>query len=140
MNQTKYVKCAGAIVINDNYEVAIVNQNHDSWSLPKGHVEENETVLETAKREIYEETGLSDIELIKELGSYERYRISLDGDDDLTELKVIYMFLFKTKKQKLIPIDPNNPEARWIKPKDVSNYLTHQKDKDFFNNQLLIGL
>ena len=131
---------AGGIIINEYNEVVIVNQNHDSWSLPKGHVEDNETVLETAKREIYEETGLSDIELIKELGSYERYRISLDGDDDLTELKVIYMFLFKTKKQKLIPIDPNNPEAMWIKPKDVSNYLTHQKDKDFFNNQLLIGL
>ena len=131
---------AGGIIINEFNEVVIVNQNYDSWSLPKGHVEDNETFLETAKREIYEETGLSDIKLIKELGSYERYRISLDGNDDLKELKVIHMFLFKTKKQKLIPIEPNNPEAKWIKPQDVSHYLTHQKDKDFFNNQLLIGL
>ena len=130
---------AGGIIVNEYKEVVIVNQNHDSWSLPKGHVEDNETFLETAKREIYEETGLSNIELIKELGSYERYRISLDGNDDINELKVIHMFLFRAKKQKLIPIDPNNPEARWIKPKYVSSYLTHQKDKDFFNNQLLIG-
>jgi len=131
---------AGGIIINEYTEVVIVNQNHDSWSLPKGHVEDNETILETAKREIYEETGLSDIEFIKDLGSYHRYRIGLDGRDDLTELKVIHMFLFKTKKQPLQPIDPNNPEAKWIKPKDVSHYLTHQKDKDFFNNQILIGL
>ena len=74
---------AGGIIINEYKEVVIVNQNHDSWSLPKGHVEDNETFLETAKREIYEETGLSNIELIKELGSYERYRISLDGNDDI---------------------------------------------------------
>ena len=131
---------AGGIIVNEYKEVVIVNQNHDSWSLPKGHVEDNETFLETAKREIYEETGLCDLEFIKELGSYERYRISLDGNDDPNELKIIHMFLFKAKKQKLIPIDPNNPEAKWIKPNDVSNYLTHQKDKDFFNNQLLIGI
>ena len=56
---------AGGIIINEYKEVVIVNQNHDSWSLPKGHVEDNETILETAKREIYEETGLSDIEFIK---------------------------------------------------------------------------
>ena len=130
---------AGGIIINEYNEIVIVNQNHDSWSLPKGHVEKNETVFETAKREIYEETGLSNLEFIKELGNYERYRISLDGTDDLTELKVIYMFLFKAKKQKLEPIDPNNPEAKWIKPEEVIDYLTHQKDKDFFNDQLLKG-
>ena len=49
---------AGGIIVNEYKEVVIVNQNHDSWSLPKGHVEDNETFLETAKREIYEETGL----------------------------------------------------------------------------------
>ena len=131
---------AGGIIINEYNEIVIVNQNHDSWSLHKGHVEKNETVLETAKREIYEETGLSNIELLKELGSYDRYRIGLDGKDDLTELKIIYMFLFKVKKQKLKPLDPHNPEARWVDPGNVSTYLTHQKDKDFFNKQLLMGL
>ena len=45
---------AGGIIINEYKEVVIVNQNHDSWSLPKGHVEDNDTFLETAKREIYE--------------------------------------------------------------------------------------
>ena len=31
MDKTKYVECAGAIIINNHQEVAIVNQNHDSW-------------------------------------------------------------------------------------------------------------
>ena len=139
MNKINKTITAGGIIINEFKEIVIVNQNNDSWSLPKGHVEKNETVLETAKREIYEETGLSNIELLKELGSYNRYRIGLDGKDDLTELKIIHMFLFKVKKQKLKPIDPHNPEALWVNLKNVSNYLTHQKDKDFFNKQLLVG-
>ena len=61
---TKHVKCAGGIVINKNKEVAVVNQNHDSWSLPKGHIDPGESNLETAKREIYEETGIIDLKLI----------------------------------------------------------------------------
>ena len=34
---------AGGIIVNEFKEVVIVNQNHDSWSLPKGHVEKDET-------------------------------------------------------------------------------------------------
>ena len=66
---------AGGIIINELEEVVVVNQNHDSWSLPKGHVEKKETILDAAKREIYEETGLKNILYIKDLGYYDRYRI-----------------------------------------------------------------
>ena len=69
-NKTINTICAGGIVINDKNEVAIVNQNHDSYSLPKGHVDDNESYLEAAKREIYEETGIEDLIYIKELGKY----------------------------------------------------------------------
>ena len=54
MNKTKYTQCAGGIILNDNNEVAVVNQNYDSWSLPKGHVDEGELILDAAIREIYE--------------------------------------------------------------------------------------
>ena len=42
--------CNG-IVLNINKQVLVVNQNHDSWSLPKGHVDPGETAFEAAKRE-----------------------------------------------------------------------------------------
>ena len=139
INKTKFVDCAGGIIINSKQEVVVVNQNHDSWSLPKGHVETNETILDAAIREIYEETGLKNILYIKDLGYYDRYRIGLDGKDDKTESKRIYLFLFSSKKQKLNPIDPLNPEAKWITPNKVSNFLTHPKDKTFFENLLRNG-
>ena len=125
---------AGGIILNELEEIVIVNQNHDSWSLPKGHLEKGETLLETAIREIYEETGLINISLNKDLGFYDRFRIGLDGKDDLTESKRIHLFLFFCKKQKLQPIDPLNPEAIWTSQKNAIKCLTHPKDKSFLEN------
>ena len=34
------------------------------WDFPKGHVEDNETELETATRELQEETGIDNFKLI----------------------------------------------------------------------------
>ena len=128
----KHTKTAGGIVLNKKGLVLVVSQNGNSWSLPKGHIDEGEDKLQAAIREIYEESGISELELIKDLGSYERYRISLDGGDDKSELKQIFMFLFKTNQEVLKPIDPGNPEARWVKKEKVAELLTHKKDKEFF--------
>lgn len=40
-------------------EYLIVLQTNDCWSFPKGHMEAGETEIETALRELYEETGLT---------------------------------------------------------------------------------
>ena len=107
MIKTKYVDCAGGIIINNKDEVVIVNQNYDSWSLPKGHIDKGETIMEAAIREIYEETGIKNPTLIKSLGSFGRYRIGLDGQDDKSEFKTINIFLFTSNHKELNPIDPN---------------------------------
>ena len=138
--KTHKVECAGGIIINQLNKIAIVNQNHDSWSLPKGHIDRGETTIDAAIREIYEETGIINPTLIKKVGVYERYRIGLDGNDDLSELKRIHIFLFKSTQKILKPKDKNNPEAKWIDTKEVENYLTHREDINFFkkNIKLLI--
>ncbi len=138
--KTKQVECAGGIVINDKQEVVIVNQNHDSYSLPKGHVDQGENYLETAKREIYEETGIKYLEYIKDLGSYSRYRIGLDGSDDKSEMKTIFVFLFHTNQVSLVPVDPNNPFALWVNHSRVHEYLTHKEDKIFYNDTLKLWI
>src|SRR3989338_8701894 len=111
----KSTKSAGGVVLNLNAEVLVVSQHGTSWSLPKGHIEEGENALEAAKREVFEEAGVSDIESIRELGTYQRYTLSKDGREDMSELKTITMFLFKTNESSLRPVDKENPEARWVK-------------------------
>ena len=127
--ETITTQSAGGVVVNKKGEVLVVSQMGTSWSLPKGHQEEGETLLETARREIYEETGVSDLELVKELGNIERYK----GGDDTSEWKIITIFLFKTGTEKLQPIDPKHPEARWVAKKEAESLLTYQKDRDFFS-------
>ena len=129
----KLTLSAGGVVLNKHGQIAIVSQNGNSWSLPKGHVEEGEDYLTAAKREIYEETGIKELTLVKKLGNYERHRIGKDTNgDDISELKTLHFFLFKTNTETLKPVDTENPEARWVEKDKVADLLTHPKDKEFF--------
>ncbi len=123
---------SGGVVVNPKGQILVVNQNGNSWSLPKGHLDAGESALDAAKREIYEESGVQKLQLIKELGSYERPKIGIRGGDDVSEIKRITLFLFKTTQTVLRPVDPDNPEARWVEVSQVEDLLTHAKDKEFF--------
>ena len=131
LSNMKHTESAGAVLLNDGL-VLVVSQHGTSWSLPKGHIEEGEDKIKAAKREIFEESGLTQLELIKELGSYQRYKIDENGKEDKRESKTIFMFLFKTSQKDLNPKDPENPEAKWIPRTKVAELLTHPKDREFY--------
>lgn len=123
---------AGGVIINSKGQVAVVSQHGRSWSLPKGHVESSEDLLSAARREILEETGLKDLTLLGDLGSYSRYKIAKGGGDDLSEFKTMHFFAFSTLEMQFSGTDPDNPEALWMHPNAVVDLLTHPKDKSFY--------
>ena len=56
-------------------EILLIQDGKDRWTIPKGHIEEGETAEQTARREIKEEAGLSNIEILGWLGKINfRYR------------------------------------------------------------------
>ena len=70
---------AGGIVFRrnkkDEIEFLLIQDHKDRWTIPKGHIEEGETAQQAAKREIGEEAGLMDTEMLGWLGKIHfRYR------------------------------------------------------------------
>lgn len=56
-------------------EILLIQDAKDRWTIPKGHIEEGETAQQTARREISEEAGLKDVDMLGWLGKIHfRYR------------------------------------------------------------------
>lgn len=70
---------AGGIVFRHDekgsVEILLIQDAKDRWTIPKGHIEPGETAVATARREIGEEAGLNNVEMLGWLGKIHfRYR------------------------------------------------------------------
>lgn len=56
-------------------EILLIQDSKQRWTIPKGHIEEDETARQAAEREIREETGLKEMKVLDWLGKINfRYR------------------------------------------------------------------
>ena len=60
--EVKDVNAAGGLVHNAKGQYLMIRRN-DIWDLPKGHQEKGEEISRTALREVFEETGLDNLQL-----------------------------------------------------------------------------
>lgn len=71
---------AGGIVFRhakngNGIEILLIQDAKDRWTIPKGHIEEGENAQQTARREIGEEAGLHEVDILGWLGKIHfRYR------------------------------------------------------------------
>ena len=62
LKKMKVVTAAGGMVVNSNKEILFIYRNN-RWDLPKGKTEKNESIEDSAIREVEEETGVRDLEI-----------------------------------------------------------------------------
>ena len=63
-----YRKGVGIMLFNKKKKIFVGKRldNQSAWQMPQGGVDGDENVLETAKRELQEETGITSIQIIKQ--------------------------------------------------------------------------
>lgn len=129
---------AGGIVTGPEGKIVLVEQHGNSWSFPKGGVEEGESERQAAEREITEETGIGKLQYVKDLGSYERYSLGPDAKTEVKEwgLRRRTFFLFKTAQTDFQGHDPHGEitAVRWVTLDEALALLTHPKDKEFLSS------
>ena len=121
-------KSCGCIVINNN-KVLLVRQNKGHWEFPKGHVEENETEMETAIREVKEETNL-DVEIVSD----KRYVIEYVTDKG-RDKQAIY-FIAKLVSGDLMRQECEIQSLGWFDFEEALETLTYDNSKNLLKEFL----
>lgn len=129
--------CAGGVIFyrdNNQYKFVVILDAYGRWTLPKGHVEKDEQVEETAIREIEEETGLKDLKLLEKIGETE-YEVHQPQTQPF--LKKVHFFLFETNYQDLVlPATAEVKDAKWLKATDALNLINYENIKVIFETAL----
>ncbi|MBS7644558.1 MAG: NUDIX domain-containing protein [Candidatus Bathyarchaeia archaeon] len=95
------------------------------WCLPKGLIEDGESELEAAKREVGEETGIDDLRLIDEIGTI-NYEFWMHGKH---YRKTVYFFLFETEKEDA-KVSWEHDACRWFSFEEAFKALSYPKEKE----------
>lgn len=121
-----YEKSCGAIVyrkFHGNTEILLIRHiKSGNWSFPKGHVEPGETEVETATREIKEETN---IDVLIDSGFRETVAFSPRRDTSKTVVYFVGKALNNDTKPQLEEIS----EIKWVEIGQAASHLTYDNDK-----------
>ena len=130
----------GAIVLNNDNKVFVGKRKDNpvnKWQMPQGGVNKNENFVLAMKRELYEETGIKNIEILKELDGWLEYELPKEL------LGIIWKGKYRGQKQKWfitrftgneseINLKTKNPEFiewKWIETDDLPNVIVDFKKK-----------
>ena len=126
------VEAAGGLVKRTDNKLLFIFRNN-KWDLPKGGVEKKELIINAAKREVTEETGVSDIIVEKKIS--ETYHIFKKGK----RFRLKKTYWFKMSTTYMGETNPQTEEGiektKWVSNKNIEDILN-----DAFENIRIIVL
>ena len=132
----KHEKSCGAVIfrLHENREQALLirHKNSSVWSFPKGHVEQGENELQTALREIAEETGVTDLTLDR------GFRHTLEYHTKANVIKQVIFFVGQVRRDTALPRNSDEivQEARWADTDRVPYMLAFDNHRILFRDAL----
>jgi 8-oxo-dGTP pyrophosphatase MutT (NUDIX family) len=135
-------KSAGAIIFFEGLDkkreyLLLQPERAKEWGFPKGLIEKGESLEEAALREIKEETGIQDLELIngfKETvkffykAKYD-YQFERGFKPSQTVLKFVTYFLAKAKN-KDVKLSFESSDFAWVEPEEAIIKLSFKQNKE----------
>lgn len=115
--------CGCIIIVND--KVLLIRQNSGNYGFPKGHMDGNETEIETAIRETKEETGIDAI-----IDASKRYALSYKKSDDA--IKEVVYFRATTSSMEYSRQESEVSEIIWADIDEVEEILTFNDLKEIW--------
>lgn len=120
---------AGGLVVDGDRRQAVLIGRLDRhgkllWSLPKGHIEDGETIEQTAVREVKEETGISARVLIS-LGTIDYWFVA----ERRRVHKTVHHFLLEAVGGELSDEDVEVTEVAWVPIADLETRLAYTDER-----------
>ncbi|MCD6500597.1 NUDIX domain-containing protein [bacterium] len=122
-------KSAGAIVFcrkKGKIYYLLLHYEMGHWGFPKGHIEKGETIEETARREVEEETGIKDIKFVKRFKEWIKYFYKREGKN----IFKIVTYLLAETHQKEVKISWEHIGFKWLPYKEALEQLTFKNAKE----------
>jgi len=126
-------RSAGIIVFKrDNQDKPIyllLHYEEGHWDFPKGRMEEGETEMEAARRELQEETGLDDVEFVSLFNEKINYKLLREGKETY---KTVQFFLAETLNDEIkLQEDPiEHLDFKWLYFDKALEQLTYDNAKE----------
>ncbi|MBP1157044.1 MULTISPECIES: NUDIX domain-containing protein [unclassified Paenibacillus] len=79
-------RAARGIILKDSKILLLYTKRYNDYSFPGGGIEDNENLIIGLKRELSEETGAQNIEVIREFGYIDEYRPHYKPEYDLIHM------------------------------------------------------
>lgn len=117
-------KSCGCIIIKDNKVLLVCEKRRNNfWGFPKGHIEHDETEVETARREVQEEVGLN-----VEIDESKRYEIKYIVDDRIEKTAVFYVA--KATSEEITKQEVEIADVKWCEFYEALDLLTYENTKE----------
>lgn len=119
---------AGVLI---NKDKVLILKRDKTWVFPKGKVKEGEDLIQTAKREIFEETGISVSDPIFFIGTT-KYKFKKENE---IYKKEVYYYLFKVETFQ-VNLEPSFIGYGWFYFDEGLKILTFKNDKKIFKTAI----